>query len=180
MFKTHSVPRNVGGALTAALAIVLGTVGGTALAKPPGGMFGPDRAEARLEQMAEQLDLTEAQQEQIRDIVQAQAETRQRDRAAVREQIDAVLTEEQKALRDEQREARMEKRLDRMTKRLDLTDEQRAQVQTIMEEKQAAPGLTREDMRERIAAVLTEEQLDTLAQMRERRGGGPRPGGRAW
>jgi protein CpxP len=98
----------------------------------------------------------------------------------VREQIDAVLTEEQKALRDEQREARMEKRLDRMTKRLDLTDEQRAQVQTIMEEKQAAPGLTREDMRERIAAVLTEEQLDTLAQMRERRGGGPRPSGRAW
>ncbi len=176
MFKTHSVPYSI----AAAMALALGTVGANALAKPPGGMCDPDRAETRVEWMAEQLDLTEAQQEQIRDLFEEQAVTRQRDREALREQIDAVLTEEQRALRDEHRQGRLEKRLDRMAKRLDLTDAQRAQVQTIMEEQRAEPGLAPGEMRERIAAVLTEEQLDELEQMRERRGGGPRHGGRDW
>ncbi len=45
-----------------------------------------------------------------------------------------------------------------MTDRLDLTDDQVAAIKAIFDEQQANPDLSQSDVRERISAVLTDEQ----------------------
>jgi protein CpxP len=181
MRQTNKVPRfNL---IALAVALTLGGVATVTLAKPPGfgpdgPMSGPDRVESRLERMSEHLDLTPAQREEIRAILEAQAETARRDRAAVRAEIERVLTDEQRALRDTQRQARMERRLDRMADRLDLTEAQRGEVRSILLEQAADPALSRVELRERVAAVLTDEQREQMSRMRGRRDGGPGGGER--
>jgi Spy/CpxP family protein refolding chaperone len=130
MSKTNAPSRNAVGRIAVAVAIALAAAGTAAFARPPGGMLlGPDRVEARLERMTEHLDLTEAQQVDIRAILEAHAQTVERDRAALRGEIDAVLSDEQRARRDEQMQQRMERRLGRLADRLELTDTQRAVLQ---------------------------------------------------
>ena len=134
-----------------------------------------DRA---IERMTDQLDLTEAQQEQIRGILDEQRQQRAMQRAAVRERIDAVLTPEQIALRDQQIEQRQTRRLDRMTERLDLTAEQQDAIAALMQEKRTDPSVTRDQMRERLETILSEDQIAELDDMRSRQGGGRQgPGG---
>jgi Spy/CpxP family protein refolding chaperone len=164
-----------------ALACVLGTGAAAALAAPPGGHpLAADRVDMRLERMSGQLDLTEAQQAEIRALIDAHHDAADLDRAALREQIDAVLTDEQRALRDDRMQSRMEQRLERMADRLDLTDAQRAEVQAIMDEQRANPALSRTELRERMAAVLTDEQREQLGRMRGRDGRGMGRDGDRW
>jgi protein CpxP len=89
--------------IAAALACVLATGAAGALAAPLGAHpLAADRIEMRLERMAERLDLTDAQQEEIRALLDEHHQAADLERAQLREQIDAVLTHEQRALRDEQ------------------------------------------------------------------------------
>jgi len=129
-----------------------------------------ERVDMRLERMAERLDLTDAQQQQIRAILEKQHAAADAERLEGRKRIDAVLTPEQRALRDEQRESRMERRLDRMAERLDLSDAQREELRAILAERRSNPELSRAELRERMAAVLTPEQIAQLDTPRERQG----------
>lgn len=114
--------------------------------------------EPRIEQMTQDLDLTEAQQMQIRTLMETERTEREQRHQALREGIDAVLTEEQKAKRDTLMQTRLERRLDRMAERLDLTDEQVMHMKTLFEERRTNPELSRADLRERMSGVLTDEQ----------------------
>lgn len=131
----------------------------------------PHRAnpEQHLARMAEQLDLTADQESAIRALFEEQAARRAAERAAMRTQIDAILSEEQRAKRDGLIDQRIERRLSRMSDGLDLTAEQQDALRAIFSERLVDPSLTRDEMRERIAAVLTEEQLSALESMRPRR-----------
>jgi Spy/CpxP family protein refolding chaperone len=68
---------------------------------------------------------------------------------------------------------RMDRRVGKLAKRLDLTTDQQAQLRTIMTEKRANPSMTRDEVRQRMAAVLTEQQLSGLKQMRDKLRGRP-------
>jgi Spy/CpxP family protein refolding chaperone len=139
-------------------------------ARPP--WAGPEGVDLRIEQMADRLDLTETQQEELRAIFEARAEARRAARAAVEAQIDAVLTEEQRGLRDAQRERRIERQAARLAERLDLSAEQEAEIKTLMQAAGASALGGPAAMREQVASVLTEGQLEALDEMRGRRRGG--------
>jgi protein CpxP len=141
--------------------------GGFAIAAPHGAKDPAQRAEA----MAERLDLTSEQQQQIEAILEANEETRAQARQALRAEIDAVLTEEQREVRNARVAERAEHRLTRMSERLDLSNEQTEQLQALYEAQADAPKLTRSEMREQLAEVLTEDQLAQLDQGRDRRAG---------
>jgi protein CpxP len=66
----------------------------------------------------------------------------------------------------------MERRLDRMAERLELSAEQQEAMAALMQEKRADPSLNRTQMRERMARILDEDQLEQLDDMRSRHGGG--------
>ncbi|GAB4155272.1 MAG: hypothetical protein Fur0046_35210 [Cyanobacteria bacterium J069] len=153
-----------------------------AIADPPGGMGGP-RSGA-----LEQLNLTETQRQQLRDIQESS-----------RSQIEAVLTSEQRQQLETRRaemeqrraemanltpEQRQQLRRDRMEPgdrpggpgrgprpepfaELNLTDSQRQQIRQIME-----------TARDRSQSVLTAEQRQQLETLRQNRGDrrGPRGG----
>lgn len=127
-------------------------------AAPAGEMDAARSSEPRIEQMTRDLDLTDAQQTQIRTLMETEQTQREQRRQALRESIDTVLTEEQKAKRDTLMETRLERRLDRMAERLDLTEEQVAQMKTLFAERRTNPELSRADLRERMSGVLTDEQ----------------------
>lgn len=110
-----------------------------------------------LEHMKARLGLSDEQVEQMRDI---------RDNGGNREDMRAVLTDEQRALMDQHRAERGGQRggpggrgpkMERMKAQLGLSDEQVAQMREIRDN-----GGNREDMR----AVLTEEQRALLEQHR--------------
>jgi Spy/CpxP family protein refolding chaperone len=138
------------------------------------GMESDERLDRRIEQMTERLDLTEKQQAQIRAILDAQRAKRAEERAAVRKQIDAVLTEEQRATRDARIGRRTDRAVARIADRLDLTQEQESKLQTLMTERRNDADWRPAEMRARLSSILTEEQLMELDEMRPHR----RPGGR--
>lgn len=72
---------------------------------------------------------------------------------------------------------RIQRRLDRMTRYLELSDEQKTQVEAIMEMQQAESTALRQETNRRIADVLNDQQRAKFADMRDRRGKGG-PGGR--
>jgi Spy/CpxP family protein refolding chaperone len=155
------------------------------------GRRGPPGRRGHLRRMLAQLDLSEDQRAQIREIVrEARADRRARRRQA-RERIEAVLTPEQReqarALRARHRRARLERRLARMSERLDLSERQQQQVRGILRHaamqrralREQAPddpasardalrGL-RERTRASVRSVLTAEQQAQLEELRERR-----------
>ncbi len=169
MFKTETLPLAALG-----LALCLGSTAGIALAEPlDGHPRGAARVDARLERMTEQLDLTEPQRDEIRALRDEHHQAADQDRAVLREQIDAVLTDTQRERRDELRTGRMDRRLDRLAERLDLSDAQRDEIRAIMDAKRSDPDRDRAAVRDEIAAVLTDAQR---AELRDRRGpgrGGP-------
>ncbi|KAA6184471.1 pilus assembly protein [Thiohalocapsa marina] len=147
---------------TALLATALTT--GLALAAPP------DRdPEQRLQAMTQQLNLTEAQQTELRALFEQHAQRRAAERQALREQVDALLTDAQRQQRDARMQQRVERRISRMTQRLDLTPDQAQQLHALFAEKQGNPTLTRSELRERMAAVLSEDQLARLERARPRK-----------
>ena len=60
-------------------------------------------------------------------------------------------------------------RMERMAQRLQLTDEQRAAMETLIEEQRAEREALRDRMRTRMAEVLTPEQRARMDEMREQR-----------
>lgn len=147
-----------------------------ALAGPPDHHGDPAQmVDNRLERMTEELKLTPEQQAQVRTLIEEQQAAVDRLRQDTRKRIDALLTDTQRAERDSMMDRRMERRLDRMADRLDLTADQTAQIRTIFKERRDDPDLNRTEVRDRIVAVLTDEQRNEFKEMSERRGG-PRGG----
>ena len=66
---------------------------------------------------------------------------------------------------------RVQARIDRMAWRLNLTDEQKAKLKPIFEERQALRIAQRKAMRDKLAQVLTPEQLTQWEQKRGPKGG---------
>ncbi|MBK5966273.1 pilus assembly protein [Thiocystis minor] len=128
------------------------------------------RVETYVGRMARDLDLTEAQQTEIHTIMAAEQVQRDLQRVETRKQISAVLTDIQRAKREDMMQTRMERDLDRMTDRLDLTNDQVTQIKALFDAQQADPEMTRTQLRESIAAVLTDEQRANI-QDRKHSGG---------
>jgi hypothetical protein len=126
-----------------------------------------------MERMTRTLDLTPEQQTEIRTILEEQRARELQERQDLQARIDAVLTSEQRERIEEQRETRMEKRLDGLAERLDLSEDQVVQVRSIMSTDHDDSGMTRDEIREQIKTVLTEDQLKRF----EARGPGSKRGG---
>jgi len=158
---------------------ITGFIAANAAFSGPMGYRGEGAAftEERVERMTENLDLTADQQVQIRTILDEQRTERDLLRQKTQLRIDAVLTDTQRAERDRLIEDRIDKRLDRIAQRLDLTNDQTDEIHTILQERLTNPQLTRSEIKERISAVLTNEQREKFWAMAERRGPG-RAGGR--
>jgi len=154
-------------ALSAAILTLL--VSTATPAQPPRAGHGM-APEQRVERMTEILDLTPEQQTEIHAIFETQRMRRKAERAAIREQVDAVLTEEQRAERDARIDQRIERRVARMADRLDLTPEQETELRAVMAEKRSDPTWDRSEMRERLSAMLTADQMEKLDDMRSHPG----------
>ncbi len=64
----------------------------------PGGGGGPAGVEFRVQRMTQMLGLSPKQQDQVRDILEGQQNNRQAMRSAMRTEVDAILTPQQRAL----------------------------------------------------------------------------------
>ncbi len=158
-------------AIALGIGLVVGT--GAAWSGQPGAPG--ERAEANFDRMVETLKLTPEQQAQVRAILQEQrAETARLD-AQTRQRIDAVLTDAQRAQRRSRMQQGLDRRLERMTQRLQLSADQTSRIRAIFMERESNPNLTREDVKERVAAVLTAEQRKQFDSKEPR---GERPGGK--
>ena len=71
-------------------------------------------------------------------------------------------------------------RLDRLGARLGLSEEQKARLEPILQERQRMREANREAMRNQVSQILTPEQLAQFDQMRARRGKGRRAGGQGY
>lgn len=167
-----------------ALALLLGaSLIGTAAAQAcpgMGGHGGPGMdVGSKVEYMTKQLDLTPEQQEQARAILEKTRQEQMRLRQENRAQIDALLTEEQKAKRAARQLKAVNRQIERLTDWLDLNSEQADQLKALFTEQRQTHALTRVQMRERMSAILTAEQLAELDQGRGGPGGGQR-GAQGW
>jgi protein CpxP len=164
------------------LTLALAFAAGSATAGPLGHhQMLSERFDSHVERLAERLDLSGDQEQQVRTILEEQHAAADRQREETRRRIDAVLTEAQRAERQRLMGERMERRVERLAERLDLSPEQETQVRAIVLERRADPTLTPSEIRTRIAAVLTDEQRQAFERLADRRGrGGHRdrgPGG---
>jgi hypothetical protein len=146
--------------------------------------MGKARRAGRMRRFADDLDLTEAQKKILTDARAAAAEAQNPQEKAkiMREAMQALrqsLTDEQKA------QARRGQRRDvaaRIAKALDLTDEQKAKakeahkaaLQAARNAEENKRAVYRETMREKMKGILTDEQLEKLENLRQRRNRRPR------
>lgn len=141
-----------------------------------------------------QLNLSDAQKEQLREVMRSTREERralrglegearrssaQALRAQTRSRIDAILTPAQRAeavrLHAARRSTRVDNRVARMAERLNLTAAQSAQVREILTRNSNRPGerrdrAARRAMRSEINNVLTTEQRELRRATRGERG----------
>ncbi|TCT22271.1 hypothetical protein EDC35_103370 [Thiobaca trueperi] len=122
--------------------------------------------EAHIERLTKDLDLDMAQQTKIRQIMETEQAQREAQRLETRKQINALLTDAQKAKREDMMQSRMERDLERMTDRLDLTDDQVNRIKALFDEQAANPAQPRAELRQRIASILTDEQRASLQNRR--------------
>lgn len=154
--RSQRLPRSSFPTITAAAA---GLLIGLSLLGPITAYARPDMAfTPPIERMAEQLDLTDAQRNQMRRIMEENLKQREQLRLEMRKRLDAVLTPEQRAKRDTALRERLGRRLDRMTDRLELSDEQVDKIRQLFESQQKDPSLSKSQVRERLSEILTEEQ----------------------
>jgi Spy/CpxP family protein refolding chaperone len=171
--------------ISAGVALALGALGTVAVAGHGGKMRGHRQP---MPWMLERLDLTEEQEEQLQALRKEQRESMREQRETMaamgeeqREAVMNILTEEQQETLEEMR-GRRGKFFDRRGgmgafSRLDLTDEQKEQLQALrkeqresMREQREAMAAMGEEQREAVMNILTEEQQETLEEMRGRRG----------
>ena len=122
--------------------------------------------ETHIERLTRDLDLDAAQQTKIRQIMETEQAQREAQRLETRKQINALLTDAQKAKREDMMQSRMERSLERMTDRLDLTDDQVNRIKALFDEQAANPAQPRAELRQRIASILTDEQRASLQNRR--------------
>ncbi|HYN79120.1 MAG TPA: hypothetical protein VES73_15160, partial [Lamprocystis sp. (in: g-proteobacteria)] len=162
-----------------ALGIGLVTASGTAwcgtLGDPQGGPR--DDPAGRVARMTAQWHLTPDQQAQVRAILEEHRAAVARERAALSKRLGAVLTDAQRAERDARLRQRLDRQLDRLTRRLQLSADQGARIRAVLVERQSNPDLSRAEVKQRIATVLTPEQRKQLDAL-EQRGNGPGGKGR--
>ncbi|MBK1717703.1 pilus assembly protein [Thiocystis violacea] len=140
-------------------------LGATSVQARPDTHWGPGHQmdlETRVERMTQDFNLTEAQQEQVRAILENSRKEQARLRQASREQIDAILTEEQKTRREALMQERQDHRLERLTAKLDLTTDQTARIKEVFDEQRKNPELTPTLVRERISGILSAEQREAF------------------
>lgn len=124
--------------------------------------------------MTEELGLTQAQQEELRAIFEAQRESRMARRAAILAALDEEQRERLGDLRAERRHGPhskgrdIEGRLERLTAELELTQAQQDQLRGIFEERRAIMQGHRDKTFEQLSAVLDDEQRERLDSLRER------------
>lgn len=137
-----------------AYTLILGLIlaSSVALAQPQGGSRSGDK-HGKGARMQQELELTDEQMEEMREI---------REQGGSREEMNAVLTSEQKAKAAELRKERKGERSKRMKEHLGLSDEQVKEMREIRDQ-----GGSREDIR----AVLTSEQQEKFDQVRDRKKG---------
>ncbi|AHF05585.1 hypothetical protein MARPU_12505 [Marichromatium purpuratum 984] len=159
-----------------ALAVGLLTAAPIALAMPfgPGYGYGPgDDLPMPMARMADRLDLDDAQREQVRVILDEARQAREQQQLETRKRIDELLTDEQRAERDRLSERRIERRVDRLDARVGLTAEQAQALTELFQRQHQQLDLTRTELREAVAEILTEEQRAALDTPMQRRGHGP-------
>ncbi|MBK1644703.1 hypothetical protein CKO25_08595 [Thiocapsa imhoffii] len=172
---THSNKQN----LTSVL-LIAGMLAAPLALAGPGKAWGPSQdVDQRLARMSEQLDLSSAQQDEIRAILEDQATQRTLMRETMHTRIDAVLTPAQQDLIAEQQAARLERRIGQLARRLDLSPTQIEQVRDIMQA-HGPSDMTSGDARAQIKAVLTEPQAQAFERIgmksKSKRGGPDAPG----
>ena len=165
-----------------AIAIGLAAALGTGAAWcGPGGPRGD--ADTRLERLTARLELTPQQQVQVKTILEEERTAADQLHAQVRQRIQGVLTDAQRAAEAARQQRGLDRQVDRLTGRLRLSPEQVTQVRAILAERLTNPALARTELQGRIAAVLTPEQQQRFAAMESRgdhrgkRGDGPRGDG---
>lgn len=138
-----------------------------------------------LQRLVRELNLTEAQKQQIQPIVQSFRQEAQTRREAHFNQMKSVLTPDQQA-RLEQMKADRGQGQGRGPglQQLNLTDEQKTQLQSMRQQHQAEGKAALDRLLAQVKPILTAEQQATLEkflQQRQQRqgprGGGPRGGG---
>lgn len=159
----------------------LGTQNGQALARFPGGPGGPGGlggpggfGPPGGPMLARMLNLTDEQEDQADAIHDAARDDIKVLRRAARDQIRALLTDEQKATLDEIRNHPPmpgaghgppppgENPIDRLAEDLGLSDEQKSQISAIHDATRAQIEARRQQERDEFRAILTEEQLAKL------------------
>lgn len=127
--------------------------------------------------MMRELNLTDAQRQQIQPIMQEFRQQGQARREAHRASFESILTAEQKA-QLEQKRAEGGRGLG--LQRLNLSDDQKARLATLREQARTQRQADMQNLKARLASILTAEQrakLDQALQQRQDRPGGPRHGG---
>ncbi|NKN31811.1 Spy/CpxP family protein refolding chaperone [Marichromatium bheemlicum] len=148
-----------------AIAVGLVIAAPVALAMPfgPGYGYAPgDELPMPMARMADRFDLDEAQREQLRTIIDEARQTREQQRLEVRKQINDILTDAQRTERDRLSERRIERRVDRLDRRVDLSAEQAKTLTELFQRQHQQLDLTRTELREAVAEILTEEQRAAL------------------
>lgn len=151
-----------------AIALGIASVSGPTIAcNGPFGQAGdtPPCGDQRLNRLTDRLDLDPEQETKVKAILAEEDAATERLRLETRQRITGLLTESQRAELDQQMQRRLDRRAERLAKRLNLSPEQEKQVRAIIDERRTNPDLTRAQIKERIAAVLTPEQqqrFDTL------------------
>jgi len=125
-----------------------------------------DRVERHVSHLENQLDLSEAQVNQVEAILKdSNAEAaafRKSHREAARAEIEGILTDEQKAtFADMGRDMRERSGgAGRLMEKLNLTDDQKSQLKTLRQEQCVS-------MRDGFESILTAEQLEEFQGLRE-------------
>lgn len=166
----------------------------TALPERPGvgrQAHGEGRGGGHLARLAQRLELTDAQKQQIRPLLQGFQEQRKTRMEGYRARFEALLTPEQRAKWAQFREQRNQaggERAQRPGKgegpfgQLGLTDQQKAQMRTLREQAQAENQSALQALLGQVQPFLNEAQrteLQQILQERQQRGGprGQRPQG---
>lgn len=134
----------------------------------PLGMGGAPR-----DRLAARLDLTDEQKTQAQTIFDAMREEVLALQNAARDQIDALLTEEQRQQLDEMCDGFQGGfrlfghglNTDVLSDRLDLTEEQQTQVQAVLDQLRTDADARRQQARDAFRAILTTEQAALLDEL---------------
>ena len=133
-----------------------------------------------LARMMRELNLTDAQRQQIGPIMQEFRQQGQARREAHRASLGSILTAEQKAPIEQKRAEDGRKPWGIRLEQLNLSDDQKARLATLREQTQTQRQADMQNLKTRLASILTAEQrskLDQVLQQRQDRPAGPRQGG---